>query len=152
MNKHSNNCLSGQYVTDGADLTGNYGSDGYIDFSIAKFGACHRSEKDNLTTSETIAISAVTDKYRGNDTVSLRGKTDSYNSAMSGFWRTFVNGLSSIAIENSISFAPTVANIRFEKAGKLPGVSWELSQKGTSLVDGDHGYPMAEKFNSRNLR
>ena len=27
-NKHSNNCLSGRYVTDGADLTENYDSEG----------------------------------------------------------------------------------------------------------------------------
>ena len=69
-------------------------------------------------------------------------------------WPTFVNGLSYIAIENSILFPPTVTNIKFEKAVKLPGVCYssELSQKGTSLVDRDHGYPMAKKFNSRNLR
>ena len=44
-NKHSNNCLSGRYVADGEDLTGNYDSEGYNDFSVAKFGVCYKSEK-----------------------------------------------------------------------------------------------------------
>ena len=66
------------------DLTGNYDSEGYIDFSVAKFGVCHKSEKVNPTTSEATGISGVTDEYRGIDTVSLRRKTDSYNLAMSG--------------------------------------------------------------------
>ena len=83
----------------------------------------------------------VTDKYRGNDTVSLRRKTGSYNSTMSGGllsaqnfsvkfdkinWPTFVNGLSYIAWENSILFSPTGANVKSEKVGELPGVcySW----------------------------
>ena len=34
MNKHSHNCLSGQYVTDGADLTGNHGSEGTLIFLL----------------------------------------------------------------------------------------------------------------------
>ena len=62
----------------------NYDSEGYIDFSVAKFRTCHKSEKVNSSTSKKIGISGVTDKYRGNDTVSLRRKTDLYNSAMSG--------------------------------------------------------------------
>ena len=66
------------------DLAGNYDNKGYIDFSVAKFWVCHKSDKVNLTPSETIGISGVTDKYRGNDTVSLRRKNDSYNSIMSG--------------------------------------------------------------------
>ena len=121
-NKHSENCLSGRYVTDGADLTENYDSEGYIDFSVAKFGVCHKSEKVNSTTSETIGISEVTDKYRGDDTVSLRRETDYYNSTMSGLfstknfsfkfdkvkWPTFVNGPSYIARKNS----PTGANTK----------------------------------------
>ena len=37
-NKHSNNSLSGRYVTDAAGLRGNYDSEGYTDFSLAKFG------------------------------------------------------------------------------------------------------------------
>ena len=144
-NKHSNNCLSGRYVADGEDLTGNYDSEGYIDFSVAKFGVCYKSEKVNPTTSETIGISGFTDKYRGNDTVSLRRKTDSYNSTMSGDllstqnfsvkfdkvnWSTFVNGPSYIARKNSISLSSAGANIKSEKSGELPGVcySWELSQ------------------------
>ena len=57
--KHSNNCLS---FTDGVDLTENYDSEGYIDFSVAKFGVCHKSEKVNPTISETIRISGVTDR------------------------------------------------------------------------------------------
>ena len=71
-NKHSNNCLSGRYVADGEDLAGNYDSKGYFDFSIEKFGVCHKPEKVNHTTSETIGISGVTDKYRENDTVSQK--------------------------------------------------------------------------------
>ena len=39
-NKHSNNCLSGRSVTDAADLTRNYDSEGYIGFSVAKPGVC----------------------------------------------------------------------------------------------------------------
>ena len=78
-NKHSNNYLSGRYVTDGVDLSGNYDSEGYIDFSVAKFGVFYKSEKVNPTTSETTGISEATYKYRGSDTVSLRRKTDSYN-------------------------------------------------------------------------
>ena len=150
-NKYSNNCLSGRYITDAVDLTGNYDSEGYIDFSVAKFGVCQKPEKVNLTPSETVGISGVTvtDKYRENDTVSLRRKTDSYNSTMSGGllsnqnfsvkfnkvnWSTFVNGPSFIARENSIS------SLKNEKAGDLPGVffSGELSKIRTSLVDREH--------------
>ena len=69
-NKHSNNCLSARYIADGEDLTGNYESEGYIDFSVVKFGICHKSEKVNPTTSESIGISGVTDKYKRNNTVS----------------------------------------------------------------------------------
>ena len=83
-NKHSNNFLSGRYVADGENLTGNYNSKGYIDFSVAKFRVCHKSEKVNLTFSEAIEISEVTDKYRRYDIVSLRRKTDLFNSTMSG--------------------------------------------------------------------
>ena len=86
-----------------------------------------KSEKVNPTTSETVGISGVTDKYRGNDTVTLRRKTGSYNSTMSGGllstqnfsvqfdevnWPTFVNGPSYVAGENSISFPLTGANIK----------------------------------------
>ena len=71
-----NNCLSGRYVPDGVDLTGNYDSSGYIDFSVAKVGVCHKSGKVILTPRETIGSSGITDKYRGKDTVSLRIKTD----------------------------------------------------------------------------
>ena len=78
-NKHSNNYLPGRYVTDGVDLSGNYDSEGYIDFSVAKFGFFYKPEKVNPTTSETTGISEATYKYRGSDTVSLRRKTDSYN-------------------------------------------------------------------------
>ena len=148
-NKCSNNCLSGRYITDAADLTGNYDSEGYIDFSVAKFGVCQKPEKANLTPSETVGISGVTDKYRENDTVSLRRKTDSYNSTMSGGllsnqnfsvkfnkvnWSTFVNGPSFIARENSIS------SLKNEKTGELPGIffSGELSKTITSLVDREH--------------
>ena len=145
-------CLSGRYVADGEDLTGNYDSDGHINFSVAKFGVCHKSEKVNPTTSETIGISGITDKYRENDSVSLRRKTDSYNSTMlvgllstHNFsvkfdkvnWPTLADGPSYIARQNPISFPPTGVNIKSEKAGELPGVcfSWELSQGSTSLVD-----------------
>ena len=38
MNKHSNNCLSERYATNGANLSEDYDSEGYIDFSGAKFG------------------------------------------------------------------------------------------------------------------
>ena len=148
-NKYSNNCLSGRYITDAADITGNYDSEGYIDFSVAKFGVCQKPEKANLTPSETVGISGVTDKYKENDTVSLRRKTDSYNSTMSGGllsnqnfsvkfnkvnWSTFVNGPSFIARENSIS------SLKNEKTGELPGVffSGELSKTRTSLVDREH--------------
>ena len=78
------NSLSGRYVTDGENLTGNYDIEGYIDFSVAKFGVCNRSENVNFPPSETTGISEVTDKYRGNGTVSHRRKTDSYNSTVSG--------------------------------------------------------------------
>ena len=61
---------------------GNYDSDGHINFSVAKFGVCHKSEKVNPTTSETIGNSGITDKYRENDSVSLKRKTYSYNSTM----------------------------------------------------------------------
>ena len=89
-------------------------------FLLQKFEVCHKSEKVNPTISETTGISGVTDQYRGIDTVSLRRKTDSYNSTMSGgslsiqnfsakFDKvncpTFVNGPSYIARENSISFS-----------------------------------------------
>ena len=109
-----------------------YNSEGYIDFSVAKFGLCHKSEKVNPTTSETIGISGVTGKYRGSDTVSLKRKTDSYNSTMSGGlisnqnfsvkfdkvnWPTLVGGPSYIARENPVSFPPTGANLKSEKAG-----------------------------------
>ena len=155
-NKHSNNCSSGGYVTDGVGLTGNYSSKGYIDFSVAKFRVCHKFEKVNLTPSKTVGISGVTDKYSGNDTVSLRRKTDSYNSIISegllstqNFnikfnkvnWPTFFNGnIVYIAKENSILFSPTGANIKSKKAGELPWVcySWELSQTRTFLVDREH--------------
>ena len=100
---------------------------GYIDFSVVKFGVCHKSEKVYVTPSQTIGISGVTDKYKGNDTVSLRRKTDSYNSAMpkgllstQNFsvkfdkinWPTFVNRPRYITRENSVSFSPTEANIK----------------------------------------
>ena len=62
MNKHSNNCLSGQYIVDGEALIGNYDSERYIDISVEKFGVCHKSVKSNPTTSETTGISGVTDK------------------------------------------------------------------------------------------
>ena len=97
----------------------------------------------NLTPSETVGISGVTDKYRGNDTLSLGRKTDSYDPKMSGAllstrnfsvkfnkvdWPTFVNGPGYIARKNSISFPLTGSNIKSEKAGELPVVcySWEL--------------------------
>ena len=67
----------------GVGLTGNYGSEGYIDFSVAKFRVCHKSEKVNLTPCDTVGISRATDKYRGNYSVSLRRKIDSNNSTMS---------------------------------------------------------------------
>ena len=56
------------------NLTEKYDSEGYIDFPVAKFGVYHnhKPEKVNPTTSVTIRISGVTDKYLGNDTVSLR--------------------------------------------------------------------------------
>ena len=112
-------------------------------------------KKVNLTPSETVRISGVTEKYGGNETVSLRRKTDSDNSAMPGGipstqnfnvkfnkvnWPTFVNSQSYIARENSISFFPTGENIKSEKAGELPGVccSWELSQTKTFLVNREH--------------
>ena len=66
-----------------ADLTGNYDSEGYVNFSVAKLGVCYKSKKVNLTTSESTGISRVTDKYRGNGTGSLRRKFYSYNSTMS---------------------------------------------------------------------
>ena len=47
-NKCSNNCLSGRYITDVVDLTENYDSEGYIDFSVEKFGVCHKYEKSIL--------------------------------------------------------------------------------------------------------
>ena len=47
-------------------------------FNVTKFGVCNKSEKVNFATSEKIGISGVTDKYRGNDTVSLRRETDSF--------------------------------------------------------------------------
>ena len=112
-------------------------------------------KKVNATTSETIGISGDTNKYRGKDAVSLRRKTDPHISTMSGgllstqsfnvkfdkvIWSAFVNGPSCIARENSISFFPGRANIKSEKAGKLPGMcySWELSQTRTSLVSRGH--------------
>ena len=143
-NKHSNNFLSGRYVADGENLTGNYNSKGYIDFSVAKFRVCHKSEKVNLTFSEAIEISEVTDKYRRNDIVSLRRKTDLFNSTMSGGllstqnfgvkfvkvnWPTLVNGPSRITRENSVSFSPIGASIKY---------SWQLSQTRISLVDTEH--------------
>ena len=100
---------------------------GYIDFSVVKFRVCHKSEEVNLIPSQTIGISRVTDKYKRNDTVSLRRKTDLYNSIMSrgllathNFsvkfdkinWATFVNRPRYITRENSISFSPAEANIK----------------------------------------
>ena len=111
--------MSGRYFADGKDRTENYDSKGYIDFSVAKFGVCHKSEKVNPTTSETIGISGVTDKVN---------------------WPTLVDGPSYIARKSSVLFPPTRANIKSEKAGELPGIyySWELSQTRTSLVDREH--------------
>ena len=114
-NEHFNNCLSGQYVVDGADLKGNYDNEGYIYFSVAKIGVCGKSEKVNPTTSDAIGISRFTDKYRRNGIGFLRRKTNSYNSTMSGGllsnqnfsvkfykvnWPTFVNSPSYIARKN----------------------------------------------------
>ena len=42
-NKHSNNCLSRQYVAYGEDLTENYDRKRCIDFFVEKFGVCHKS-------------------------------------------------------------------------------------------------------------
>ena len=53
-NKHLNNCLSGWYVADEEDFTGNYDSKEYIDFSVAKFGVCHKSEKVNPTSTTSL--------------------------------------------------------------------------------------------------
>ena len=39
--KHWNSCLPGWYITDEAE---NCDSEGYIDFSVAKFGISHKSE------------------------------------------------------------------------------------------------------------
>ena len=83
-NEHLNNCLSGQYVVDGEDLTGNYDNEGYIYFSVAKVGVCDKSEKVNPTTSDATRISRFTDKYRGNGIGFLSRKTNSCNSTMSG--------------------------------------------------------------------
>ena len=54
-------------------------------------------------------------------------------------WPTLVNGPNYIARESSVSFPPTGANIKSEKAGELQGVcySWELSQTRTSLVNSE---------------
>ena len=71
MNKHPNNCFDEQYVTDGADLTGNDCEDTFT-FSLAKFGDCHKSEKVNPRTNEKIGISRVTVKCKGNDTLSQK--------------------------------------------------------------------------------
>ena len=115
-----------------------------LTYFVSKFGVCHKSEKVNPTTNETIGISRVTVKYKGNHTLS-RKKTESYNSTMSrrlistqNFCfklekvnsPTFVNTPSYIVRKNSISFSPTGANIKSEKVGELRGVyySWEISQ------------------------
>ena len=149
--EHSNNRLSGRYVTNRADLTWNYDRKEYINFSVAKFEVCHKSEKVNSSTSETIGVSGVADKYRRNDSVSRR-EINSYNSTMSGGllspkslsvkfdkvnWPTFVNVPSYVTMENSILFPPIGANIKSEKPWELPGVYffWELSQTKTTLVD-----------------
>ena len=73
---YSSTCLSGRYVTDATNLTEKYDSEGYIDFPVAKFGVYHnhKPEKVNSTTSVTIRISRVTDKYLGNDTDCLSQK------------------------------------------------------------------------------
>ena len=88
----------------------------------------------------------LTNKCRENDTVSLKRKTDSYNSTMSGGllstqnfsvkfskvnWPTFVNGPNYITRENSISFSPTGANIKSEKLGELPRVCNSLKHSQT---------------------
>ena len=71
-NKHSNNCLSGRCVADGAILTANFDSEGNADFYAAKFGICHKCGKVNSSASETngrlweLRVLGVTDKYRGN--------------------------------------------------------------------------------------
>ena len=92
-------------------LTRNYESQGYIDFSVAKFWVCYKSEKVNFTTGETIGVLGL-QINREEMTLSLRREIDPYNSAMSGgllsvknfsvkfdkvYWPTFANGPSYIA-------------------------------------------------------
>ena len=47
-NKHSSNSLSGRYIADGEDLTGNYNDEGCIDVFVANFGVFHKSDKSIL--------------------------------------------------------------------------------------------------------
>ena len=43
-----------------------------LTYFVSKFGVCHKSEKVNPTTNETIGISRVTVKYKGNHTLSRK--------------------------------------------------------------------------------
>ena len=95
---------------------------------------------------KTMRLLELTHKCRGNDTFSLKRKTESCNSTMSGGllstqnfsvkfykvnWPTFVNGSNFITRENSISFSPTGANIKSEKLGELPRVFNSLEHSQT---------------------
>ena len=59
-------------------------NEGYFNFSVAKFGVCRKYEKFNSSTSKTNRVLGLLDKYRGNDIISFRKETDTYNSTMSG--------------------------------------------------------------------
>ena len=156
-NKHSSarlTCLSGRYVTDGANLTRKYDSEGYIDFSVAKLGFVINLKRSILKTVKKIEFLGL---HRNTQemalTVSLRRETGSYNSTMSKALLSTNNLMLSLTklialilstaqviLPGKISFPPTGTDIKSKKAGELPVVcySWELSHTRTSLVDREH--------------
>ena len=62
-NKNLNNCLSGQDVTDGVVLKGNFDRDAYVDFSVSKFVVFffHENGKVNSSISNINRVLEITD-------------------------------------------------------------------------------------------
>ena len=57
-----NNCLSGQDVTDGVVLKGNFDCDAYVDFSISNFFFFfHKNGKVNSSISNTNRVLGIAD-------------------------------------------------------------------------------------------
>ena len=133
-------------------ITRYFDSKGYSAFTVAKFGVCYNFGKVNSSTRETTRISGVTDKYRGNNTVSLKRERDSYNSTMSEVHSQPTTSVLSLTklidllssttkaiLQEKIQFCflqqKQISSPKRQESNQGVCCPWELTQKRTSLVD-----------------